>query len=177
MNCYFCGLNLIPCAHNDTRLHCPDTKCSGYGAYLTDTNMTLPPTTKTPLTDAEEWLVIHLGKCEKVVSAKIARQLELKNQELEAEIERLKKDNHAHCTALMTTAMWEGLEEERDALKLAGDELAKRNEITNSAWVNELGCYPLPYGSKRHIRDYLQANEKALANWQSLTTTKKENEG
>jgi hypothetical protein len=32
--------------------------------------------------------------------------------ELTAENERLKKDNHAHCTALMTTAMWEGKEEE-----------------------------------------------------------------
>jgi len=38
-------------------------------------------------------------------------------EDLLAEIERLERDNRAHCTALMTTAMWEDMEEKVTALE------------------------------------------------------------
>lgn len=48
----------------------------------------------------------------------------------DAEIERLRKDNHAHCTALMTTAMWEGMEEKLQAAEsLAASRLADQEAI------------------------------------------------
>lgn len=43
------------------------------------------------------------------------------------------------------------------------ESLINRLEITNAAWVNDIGCYPLPYGNKRHIRDILQLNENTIA--------------
>lgn len=35
-------------------------------------------------------------------------------EQLQIENEKLKKDNHAHCTSLMTTAMWIGIKEDRN---------------------------------------------------------------
>ena len=47
--------------------------------------------------------------------AEIAR-LKEENELRGAEVERLRADNKAHCTALMTTAMWEDEQDEKSAL-------------------------------------------------------------
>ena len=57
MNCYFCGLNLIPDHHNPTAMRCPDTKCQGYGFAIKQ-----PVTTPTPETDSASGTYNHLGQ-------------------------------------------------------------------------------------------------------------------
>ena len=82
-------------------------------------------------------------------------QIELKNQELEAEVERLKQDSYE---LVSYQNGYKDLEQERDALKLAGDEFIR-------GW-NLYKVFP-SLANERIITEAIQ----------SLTTTKKENEG
>lgn len=84
-------------------------------------------------------------------------KLERENNALVADVEKLKRHWIEDDRDLNT------LISERDALKLAGGELAERLKITSK--YNELMC------------GTFELNNAAVINWQSLNTTKKENEG
>jgi hypothetical protein len=160
-----------------------------------------PTGSKTPLTDAEVESVSHKFQNlyphlrDKAVRADFARSLELKLNDANEKLAFLKSkgmsvgkmktsdkpepylvyvvepDSELDDTRLVRELI--DTEIERGQLRKVCEKLSERLEITNGAWVNELGCYPLPLGSKRHIRDHLQANEAAIAEYFHVIAEKK----
>lgn len=106
MNCYFCGLNLIPEQYNPTSMRCPDTKCQGYGFAINEPMPT--PQTPTPETDAAEmflnddphWPNSRMGGT-RVVKSELARKLERERDEARSS---------KHCPDCCCGHSWKALE-------------------------------------------------------------------
>ena len=152
MNCYFCGLNLVPTEHNPTAMRCPDTKCKGYGFAIKEPMN--EPKSQTPLTDALDKdlqrdiasMQLQRAKLYEIVQHamcsydKHARSLELKLQEAERQRDEARlQAQQGNETVYRWRKLVSDAEAERDQLIKVVDALAKAG-LCNCIEHGGIGC-------------------------------------